>query len=374
MSAERTYTTDELVQLLNFIKKEDCGAQAGEVAKRIRDKVTVNGKEFWISGHSNQDLYDSYVTLMEKEGLIQKIDPDDELPKLGSYLDTFYSTYKTQQQKNTTVNRARIIKNHIKPKFGEWRIDLITTNSIQKWFNELAKTYSKETILKIKNTLSPVFDAAVEDEMITRNPIKSKRLENNGREVESHKALPTEKINEIKMGLPEMDQKAKWMGGLLSYTGMRYEEVLGCRFEDLSTDGWLTICRAVVHPDRNQPILKCTKTKTSDRIVPCPKELIELLSDGPQHGFILATDKDPTRETPMSYTEARRVFNRLRKRFGIADYSAHDFRDTCATVWRENGMSLDVIARLLGHAKTETTERRYVKYRPEILLDARKMM
>ena len=37
-------------------------------------------------------------------------------------------------------------------------------------------------------------------------------------------------------------------------------------------------------------------------------------------------------------------------------------------------MSLDMIARLLGHAKTETTEKRYVKYNEEVLSGVREMM
>jgi len=62
------------------------------------------------------------------------------------------------------------------------------------------------------------------------------------------------------------------------------------------------------------------------------------------------------------------------RRFGISAYTPHDFRDTCATEWRKNGMSLDMIARLLGHAKTETTEKRYVKYNEEVLSGVREMM
>ena len=139
-------------------------------------------------------------------------------------------------------------------------------------------------------------------------------------------------------------------------------------------DSWFMIERAVVHPDRNQPVIKGTKTKTSERQIPLVPELKELLGEKYKKGFILATDKDPSRETPLSYSEARRLFDKIRKRFGIQDFTAHDFRDTCATEWRENGMPLDLIARLLGHDKTETTERRYVKYRTEMMDEAKEMM
>lgn len=53
----------------------------------------------------------------------------------------------------------------------------------------------------------------------------------------------------------------------------------------------------------------------------------------------------------MSYTEAKKAFDRIRDMCDVKEYSAHDFRDTCATEWRESGISIDMIARLLGHQK-----------------------
>ena len=65
----------------------------------------------------------------------------------------------------------------------------------------------------------------------------------------------------------------------------------------------------------------------------------------------------------MSYTEAAKSFKRIQKQCGVEGYTAHDFRDTCAT---ESGISIGLIARLLGYKKTNVTEQRYVKYRPEL--------
>lgn len=89
---------------------------------------------------------------------------------------------------------------------------------------------------------------------------------------------------------------------------------------------------------------------------------------------ITASYKDLKRETPMSYTEAKKAFDRIRDICDVKEYSAHDFRDTCATEWRESGISIDMIARLLGHQKTEVTEQRYVKYRPELYRQAKEKM
>ena len=73
-------------------------------------------------------------------------------------------------------------------------------------------------------------------------------------------------------------------------------------------------------------------------------------------------------DAPMSaYGTNKRINIRLHAAdVDVEGYTAHDFRDTCATEWRESGISIDLIARLLGHKKTDVTEQRYVKYRPEL--------
>lgn len=365
---------DLVEDLDNRIFKRDCGIrEENSMPKRMRDKVVVNGNTFWIDGYSNQELHEAYVDLLEREGLLKRIDPDEVVPLLRDYISIYYSTYKTKQQQNTIVNRERVIKNHIIPRFGECRVDQITTKALQRWFNELSEQYSRETIIKIKNTLNPVLDSAVEDDYISKNPLKSKRLEIHGRDTVSHKAIPKEKMDEIKATLPVLEPRLMLLGGLLAYTGMRFEEVLGCRYEDFS-GGMIHIRRAVVHPKRNQPEVKAPKTKTSIRTIPCPQGLFELLKGCPKKGFLLYSFKDETRETPLSYMESRRAYEKLQKLFDIPDYTPHDFRDTCATEWRERGMPLDVISRLLGHSKTETTEKRYVKYREDLIDAAKNLM
>lgn len=370
MDGEKLYSLDDIYGLLlnldNRIDNPCQGAKDKSMPTRIKEKVTVNGRVRWIDGYSKQEVFDNYVRLLVKEGIIEYSDNADGIPIFGEYMDAFYSTFKQKQEQNTVINRQRIIRNHVKPTFGDKRIDRIRTTDLQKWFNELGKQYSRETLLKIKNIMNPVFESAIEDEYITRNPLASKRLELAGKETIHHKAIPKEKMDEIKQGLDALPEKEKLMGALLSYTGMRYEEVLGIRWEDID-DKWVTVQRAVVHPKRNMPEIKAPKTKTSKRLVPLHPDLKRILGDTSRRGFVLATDKDRKHETPLSYTEARRVFDKIRKAFGITGYSAHDFRDTCATEWRENGIPLDVIARMLGHSKTETTEKRYVKYRTEMM-------
>ncbi len=365
-------TAEEIIRRLNLDNRtgEPFGISPSEgdndMPKRLREKIAINGKPIWVTGGTMQQLFDNYVQALVNEGLLEWVGNYTDTPLMKDFIRKFYSTYKKKQVETTIINRERIIKNHIMPRFGNKKIDKITTTDLQEWFNELNKKYARETILKIKNTLNPVFEAAVEERIIDRNPLNSRFIEIGGKDTVGHEALPAEKMTTIRLEAPTLDRKEKLMIGLLSYTGMRFEEVLGIRWDDINDD-WIKIQRAVVHPTRNQPLIKSTKTKTSTRIIPYFPDLKNLIEDCRTNGFILASDKDPNGETPLSYTEARRVFEKLRARFDIKEYSAHDFRDTCATEWREKGIPLDIIARLLGHAKTETTERKYIDYREGLL-------
>lgn len=362
------------VRQTNLDNLTDAAPEEG-AAMRIKQRVSLNGQTHWLTGSTPQDIMDGYLKLCFKEGVAMPPMPQmmaqDDSPLFGDYLMSFLHVFKKGQASNTLVNRERIIKNHIMPRFGKTKLNQITVSSLQHWLNELSEMYAKETILKIVHTMNPVLDSAVEDGLITRNPLRSKRIVIGGRPTVGHKPIPAHKMTEIRQNLHRLDDRERKMAALLSYTGMRFEEVLGVKWEDFDfVNGWVTVRRAVVHPTRNLPEIKCPKTKTSERDIPIPKNLQSDLGIQGTAGFVLSNE----RGQPLSYTEARRSFQKIKKEFGLDGYSAHDFRDTCATEWREKGIPLDVIARMLGHAKTETTERKYVTYRDALYTSIRKAL
>lgn len=377
---ERMYTESEVLMVLsNLVNGIGLCAKGEAMSSRYKQKMEVNGKDHWVTGRTLKDLLEGYLELCIKEGTVvpgflkvvqEKQDNiTSDIPMLGEYLDQFVELYKSNQETLTKQGRDRIIQNFIKPKFGDTRLNEIKLNDLQRWFLDLDQQgYSHETLLKIKNTMSPCLDAAMEDGYILRNPLKSSRLIIGGTPTEHHKAIPSEKMKQIRCELPTIsDMRIRIMLGLLGYTGMRLEEVLGLRWEDVDfQENWIDIRRAVIHPGRNQPEVKDPKTKTSKRRIPLPEKLKNVMRPRYSTGFVLWSASDQTRETPLSYTEARNTIKKIRDRFGISEYSAHDFRDTCATEWREAGIPTDVIARLLGHSKSDITESRYVKYRDEL--------
>lgn len=344
--------------------------------KRYKQSIIIDGVTHWITGTTLKSLLEAYLALCIDQGIVHpSIVPEapqrGNTPVLEGYLTQFNATYKNNQQSLTKTSREYIASNFILPRWGKKHLDEITTDGIQQWMNQLAQNgYSHETLLKIKNFMSPALDAAVEDGYLPRNPFRSPRLTIGGTETAHHKAVPPETMAEIRAALPSIaDHRLRMMAALLCYTGMRLEEILGLSWPDLDpVEGWLYISRAVVHPTRNLPEVKPPKTKTSCRRIPLPESLWQLLYPRQKSGFILGG------ESPLTYTESRNLFRRFRKLFSLTGYSAHDFRDTCATEWREAGIPIDVISHLLGHAKSDITENRYVKYRSQLYQGVRDIM
>ena len=141
------------------------------MAKRIQQRVIINGEIRWLSGSTQQELFDAYLAQAVKAGIV--ISPKEQdtrasgAPLFGSYLTHFVNTYKSRQQTLTVQSRQRIIRKHILPRLGYLPIDEIRTADIQVWFDELCdQNYARETILKIRHIISPAFDSAVEDELM----------------------------------------------------------------------------------------------------------------------------------------------------------------------------------------------------------------
>lgn len=97
------------------------------------------------------------------------------------------------------------------------------------------------------------------------------------------------------------------MAALLYCTGMRIEEVLGLRWEDIDTErSCIYIRRAVVHPGRNMPEIKSTKSK-AERTIPLPRHLFDELSPKEETGFLLNSYTDLSRENPVELYRSRKI-------------------------------------------------------------------
>lgn len=82
----------------------------------------------------------------------------------------------------------------------------------------------------------------------------------------------------------------------------------------------------MTHPDRNQPLIKETKTEGSVREMDLVAQILQYLPKGDPEDFIVGGKQ------PLSYTQTRRMRERIRKDTGFdEDIVPRRFRTTVLT-------------------------------------------
>ena len=148
------------------------------------------------------------------------------------------------------------------------------------------------------------------------------------------------------------------------YTGLRIGELCALKWTDIDTDS-IHVRRTVQRLKKeNGPgtelIVGDPKTKTSNRIIPIPSFLQELLSifreNAPGTTYFLACQKtDMVEPRVLQYK-----FKQYLKAAGIENATFHTLRHTFATRCIECGFEVKSLSEILGHANVQLTLNRYV--------------
>lgn len=219
-----------------------------------------------------------------------------------------------------------------------------------------------ETKIKTKNVLNMVFQQALEDGLIQRNPLLSKSIRITGRG-----SKPTEPYSVAQMrflvqhiGVIEMPSDRAYMA-LQALHPLRLEEVLGLKWMDIDTLGQvINVRRAVTHPQRNQPQIKETKTEASRRQIDLVPQILPYLQRGRADEFVLGG------ETPLTYTQTRRMCERIQRDTGFSEpITPRRFRTTVLTDIYDATKDITQAQTAAGHTTAAMTLKHYVKGRQE---------
>ena len=139
-------------------------------------------------------------------------------------------------------------------------------------------------------------------------------------------------------------------------TGMRRGEILALKWRDLNLKtGELHISRQVLKVN-GKLLISTPKTKSSNRMILLPPEMLELLAE-----LKTRTDSEWIFPSPLDLTQPRNpsaVYHRFQKileRANCKRVRFHDLRHTFATMALENGMDIKTLSAMIGHVSAETT-------------------
>jgi len=275
---------------------------------------------------------------------------------------------------------------------GARKLRELSAAEVRQALSKMSTGYSSAAVTMGHLALKRAIRHAEANDLVSRNvaalvdtpkgqegrPSKSLTLEQAVGVITAAETLP---VMELRPGLKDVRRPAALMYAYIILSlliGVRTEEARALRWDHVDLDG---------NPHANPPVPPHvavwrsvrvhgeTKTERSRRTVGLPQMAVEALRallEGQADERLLAGEK--WQDTGLVFTthlgtaldagNVRKMFKRVCKTTGIGDgWTPRELRTSFVSLMSHRGVSIEEIARLVGHASTRTTE---VVYRREL--------
>lgn len=326
---------------------------------KINRAVTIDGVKKWIRANTEQQYAEKLMALCRPEKIERA--PRRKKHKFGDYALNWFEVYSRPHLATVTATTyQRQIGLFLLPKFGNMAIEDISPDDIQQLFNSMDGAVSSKRVTKA--VLSQILDAAVEDDIISKNPLHSSKVRITGKESQATVPYSVEQMQYLVRHLNDIERATdRTYMALQALHPLRLEEVLGLKWGDIDLDNMsIRICRAVTHPNRNMPEVKVPKTKSSVRVIGLSSIAARYLVPGPLNDFVVGG------KSPISYTQVQSMCVRIRKDTGFDEkITPIRFRTTVLTDLYDQTKDIKLAQAAAGHTTSAMTLRYYVKGREE---------
>jgi integrase len=180
--------------------------------------------------------------------------------------DALLPTYRA----STRQFDAEILRRHLIPYFGGWRLGDIRTPDIQVHVDQMSNHYAPSVLRHIRAALSQVLGSAREWGYVETNSALGVRLPPKGT-VQPKVTYKPEEVRQLLHCIPE---RYSTMVVLAAVTGMRAPELFALRWNDVDLDRGVIQRRRSFYPGEFGP----PKSKASERAIPMGPSLQVLLA------------------------------------------------------------------------------------------------
>ena len=365
-------------------------------------KLTINGKTYWqgryttgfdpvtgkqvqrsVSGKTQAEVAKKLREITSKIDLGTYTAPCKMT--LAEWVEIWTRDYIVDVRPSTAYLYQRNLSLHVLPELGSVRLDKLTTQMIQRVYNDLynpkepsKKPLQPKSVKDVHGVLHKLLDQAVKCNYIPLNPSNGCVLP----KIEKEEVKPLEREQIIALLSAIEGHVHEWYYRIAMFTGLREGEMLGLTWDCIDFGrATLTVKQQLRKSQERGGGYYMAPTKNGkQRVIALAPSVLEYfrqqrqkLLDMESHAgcawqkkvlLYSTTDRKP-REYDLvfrneigdrlSYRTVYDCFKRVVKELGIPDTRIHDLRHTFAVISLLGGDDVKTVQQNLGHATASFT-------------------
>lgn len=308
-----------------------------------KTKTQIVGYEY--QGMTEYDAFKIRLDLMTSAQLSIAIETHKEeaflLPKLFKQFINFRSPLLA---KNTIANYQSIYNQYIKKDFEFKDVRDLTSDELQKYINKLLTYRRPATVEKIVSAFKKFYQYLQNKDIYRYNPSTSLIMPKYDNK--KYFSITKKDVNRIVTYISTIESQLYKTLYFLLFHGRRVDETRTLLWSSVDLES------KVYYLDYEK-----TKNRKNQYFYLEEFQIIELkklkkLNPNSKYLF-----ENPKTKQPITYSSIFRIHKKLRLELNLPSYSLHSIRHTTAFLLVNNGYSLEIVAKLLGHSDIKSTSR-----------------
>lgn len=264
-------------------------------------------------------------------------------PTFADAIDQFIAEHGTKIKPSTREEYERLIRLYLKPAFGKLKLDALTRAHIAKahasWSD---KPRAANHALAV---LSKFMSWCDDHGLIVENSNPCTRIKKY-KEHTRERYLSNDEIAALLALLAQLEASGEET--VFTVAAFRLLLLTGARLSEITTLKWDYV-------DLDNALLRLPDSKTGKKVIRLNVPALQVLSALPRvegNPYVIAGHRPGAHVINL-----QKPWRRIRAQAGLADVRIHDLRHSFASVAINNGASLAMVGKLLGHTRPETTAR-----------------
>lgn len=330
----------------------------GRYAATITIGVKSNGRPdlIYIYGKTIKELEDNRLDalLSLRNGTYIK----NREVLFNNYAQKWFKAKQLSLSNATKEMYASIIRRHL-ARFNEYLIRDITRSDIQELIND--NKDHRRTCEKITITLNQIFESALEDELVSKNPCL--KIELPGKTYAEKRPLTN--YEKVLSEITEFTPREKCYVLLIKFYGFRKQEALALSVKRFDFDEKTITLKDAIEFVHNQASIKETKTESGERKVPILTKDLEFFKsycDNLKSEWLFTSLSTGELISAQSFRRMyESILNKMNKKADELEYprcdklTSHVYRHNYSTMLYDAKLGLKESQYLMGHKNIKTT-------------------